>query len=688
MDVSSGILALGEVAAKAEDDLHKAHQATMLTDAQVALGKGARRIDEENRRLPWDQKVSHLKDGWERLRAETFGSITDQEVLRAFTGEFERNYGSYEAHTLDDAFKGESAHNIAKADESMDDSAWRAANARSDAERQIALQSMRAIPGNLRAGGFIDEVKERAMVADGMARADLFTAKEMIAANPHEAKALLSDSKAAHDRFPGLDPLQIEALQPNADAEINEKDFLKFMQWRAGVERNLTAGTPNPVTPPPELSPKIAAQASIAADNYLQQLANDPRAKALARFNEIQGRAYFNPANADDRAAVNAGWGYVSPDGNRDNDGYGPKIARLQMNQIAQMIGPDRLAALQPGQNPMSLLSEEQRKVVRDDTAHAITNIVSNLAIVPSDVKDQVQGPLSSASATPQEKIDAAVLFTKLAQANPQLAGQFDDKYIREANLIFRNMQSGHTEKDAAGIASEQMKLGFQMTDDERQRVAGFFNKENAPEQAGGPTKTQAYVDGLGKSGFWPFATNANITANVRARFDAMVHDEYVNHGSSFDAALNTAALRFQREYQVSNVNGKTEMMRATPEANYGIGSLSPEDNAAWIRKQAIEDFKGASGAAFKGEIVIRPWPITNQVDPKTGGALYQVGVDGGPGIGMTWQVKPWAPDPAREIKRLSDESKKKTEELMKQRELKKESAKPSKAPDIQGLGL
>lgn len=215
-DVSSGLYAAADAAAT----IQKAQQMRYLNDAQIGAAKSFRELDDKVRRLPWDQKVQAFEDGAAQIRATHLDSLSDGEVKQAFSGDFERMYGSYQVHTKDDAFSGERSHAVATAEEATDGLARDMAFARTPQEREMAKGNLAKTWTNLVQGGFIDENQARQQISKGLSANDAYTAKSLIDSNPWEAKKRLADPA----NFKFLDPLQIESLRDEATRQIKSKE--------------------------------------------------------------------------------------------------------------------------------------------------------------------------------------------------------------------------------------------------------------------------------------------------------------------------------------------------------------------------------------------------------------------------------------------------------------------------------
>jgi hypothetical protein len=480
-----------------------------------------------------------------------------------------------------------------------------------------------------------------------------------------------------------LDGQTVATIRNQAKNRITELSQRTALNYQLDLETNVTKGTKQVPAPPTVGDPEVQTKMAIQAENYKQlALKTTPQEEAAARAYEVtMSGGFLDPTSPLDKRAANVKWsGYnvidtstnqpVAVPGSRDI------VNGAVRDRIVEMANGDpglkaRLSKPSPTGNVMDMLDPDQRREVREDWTGMIALQVGKDAIIPDEVKGLVHGPLAAHSrATPQQQADAAALYGKLQREGGEaLVKQLDPTLSARAGIIRRELSAGASDEEAVNAADEREKLNYNMTKEEQATVDAQYARAKKSITPGEQDLNVQYISkAMSQPGFlWD--TNPVVTANIIAKFEAETLKEY-RKTNDLAIAQQTAELKVRQFYQTTRVNGAPVVRKYAPEAYYGVPGLDAEKQAEWIRKQAEDD--AAAGdvrgrAAFTGRVMVHP---TGDLNPRTGLPTYYLTyrekkADGTLGAETPLNNgKPWAPDPAKQVKILQDETRKKALEM------------------------
>lgn len=627
VDVSSGAMALAESARTIET----AQKARLLNDAQIGASKAFRDLDDELRRAPWDKKVETFEERSKDIRSTYLDGLGNAEVRQAFSGDFERLYGSYRTHTKDDAFKGETAHAIATAEGAVDGYARDIAFGRTPQEKELAKQNLRNSWTNLVAGGYIDEAQARDQVAKGLAAGDAYGANEMIRGNPWKAKQLLADPT----NFPHLTANQISAFREEADGKARSRESEARERANAGsavvassmaVHINRFANGQGDFTQ--EALDEAKAAMKPQAFNQLQMAFDDARAaRAKADAERVKVSAmigaglHIDPGNEKEVKAFDA---YFS---NNFMPELNAQVAKLPANQQADAISA------------------------------ATIDFIGKQGIVPETMMAGIRGSLRAG--TPEERVEAARSLEQIKVVAPRTLDDFSDETIRQANMISAAIDDGVAPAEAARRAEEALKVS-------KTEAATLSEAYDAAVKT---DPTDAWLSSNMGKGYW---TSPTVPIQFTAEVSGLVRQEYQRNGGELEAARRTALDITKRRYGPTQVNGGWEVTRNPIEHHYGVPWLSPSANAAAIKAEAVAAMReggfvdmpdralanaalvaGAAsgtnaavgtiatlvvGPTFEERVRIRPYPVSSGVAAPDGRPVYALEMQDTSGV---WSVVP-----------------------------------------------
>ena len=249
VDVSSGL----EAAAGGFDQLARARRIGEASDTQIGFTQAFSDLDNEVRAAPWDQKQALFDERADQIREQLLDPVTDPQVREAVEPEFDRTLGIYRAHTVHDAFTGETAYHLASADANADDMARRIAFARSPQERRMLVDQGATPYDNLAIMGVIDGPQRQAKIERFLNAADVYAVGQAIA-DPAKNPAAVAQALVDPNRYPHLD--------------ADQRDNFKLLARNEAIRRRSAA----------------AADASVAGAATASDAANAAKADVQSRL--------------------------------------------------------------------------------------------------------------------------------------------------------------------------------------------------------------------------------------------------------------------------------------------------------------------------------------------------------------------------------------------------------------------
>src|SRR5438128_2137909 len=131
VDVSSGLDSVAEGLA----EVARVERIAKANEAQIAISSGFRRIDDEVRSTPPDQKRELFDERAAQLHKNVFGAIDDNKVRDSVRSDFQRSYGLFGGRAAADAFSGQTTNALANADAETEELTKQIATARAPHER-------------------------------------------------------------------------------------------------------------------------------------------------------------------------------------------------------------------------------------------------------------------------------------------------------------------------------------------------------------------------------------------------------------------------------------------------------------------------------------------------------------------------------------------------------------------------
>lgn len=198
-------------------------------------------------------------------------------------------------------------------------------------------------------------------------------------------------------------------------------------------------------------------------------------------------------------------------------------------------------------------------------------NYVEKYDAVPPQVQNQLKGMLRSGK--PEDIVLSTAFIGKIQQDNPNVLDDFSKEDIRHVDLATSLMQRGLAPEKVAEKLDALSNVPKENIQAIEQSYSAAVKKD----------KTDMSII-LDKFGY-------EAPSLMQSQFNQIAIEEMSIHGDK-DAAQATALKQLQTTWGASNINGDTKLERLPPEMFYGVDGLSNEQNAEWIRKQAIKQYK------------------------------------------------------------------------------------------------
>lgn len=453
--------------------------------------------------------------------------------------------------------------------------------------------------------------------------------------DPRRAQAMLKGGKWDGE----MSPEQRAALSTFLDQRVKEQQSDAYLKYQAdAIVASRSTGAKVPDPPPPEIVGEDNHQRGRifqAEQNFKVDKEQENIDETVRKITSGEG---ISPTSADDKRGWNKIWEGITL----------PAIKQAEA-AYAQSL---RDAATKRGE-PV-----DEAAIARGASDEGIgyrSLQVSSLGVMPQPLVDEITQGL--ASVDPDKKAYSARLYTRLVQDNPELAKQMPAEWADSAKRIADSyMRKGLSAQEAVKAETDRQMNIARVPQEERNALAARFSKVVAPEKAGGADAVDTFLDGkLGVSWWNFFGTPTEMAQQIKTEFRANTQRYWTeNGGTDLEGALAHAYSDLRSVYQTTQVNGRPQLFRNAPEnpAAYGVPGASPEENAKWIRQQAVEDVNQNSATKYTPDRVriISP-PKDIKADDGRPAYWLQVKADDGSWdtvIGPSGKPLRWWPDTSK----------------------------------------
>jgi hypothetical protein len=324
----------------------------------------------------------------------------------------------------------------------------------------------------------------------------------------------------------------------------------------------------------------------------------------------------------------------------------------VERQQIAsKMIA--RVQGAGEGGQPLDPKSPEDKKALNLHYGASLTNwkpdevvpksidYAARYGIVPEQFRGVIRGNLRSGDA--DKALMASDTIRQLRNQNPQLLNDFADEDLRLGNLVGSLTDAGMPPQAALQYAQDSLKVD-KTTRETRQADYNLQRGKSAEDRL---QSDKRWLEGRLNS-VW--SSDPTIDPLMHAEFDSLAKAEFEKTGN-LDASRQFALDNVNRVWGRTNVGGTERYMKWAPEKMYGVDTLSPKQNAAWMSEQLLADVgKGAladpNNPLTADRIVITPDPTRT----RNGRPVYQVSIKDSSGVlnpvtDARGNPLPWVPD-------------------------------------------
>lgn len=219
------------------------------------------------------------------------------------------------------------------------------------------------------------------------------------------------------------------------------------------------------------------------------------------------------------------------------------------------------------------------------EAKNGITNYVGKTGIIPETVQGQIRGGLRSG--TPDQKAGAADLLDRFSAAAPSATQDFSVEDIALGKQIAQAVRDGVPAETAVEHAEEMGKLSADVIKRRKDELSANPSKDSEGVSAGTLSRqgTQAVIDeAQGHVWFGRPTVDDAALAEFRRDFESA----YIRTGD-YKASVEAAKSVTKRTWGITNVNGRSTLMKYAPETIYGVFDKGIRDSG-WIKKQLYED--------------------------------------------------------------------------------------------------
>lgn len=326
-----------------------------------------------------------------------------------------------------------------------------------------------------------------------------------------------------------------------------------------------------------------------------------------------------------------------------------------KQDKITQAIGSVE-AALNGGRlmDPKTPADREAVDMHYDITSQAWRNLppaeilpraiqyAGEVGMAPTPLKQMIRGGLRSGNAG--AAVQASDTVRQLRNINPQILNDFNDEDLRLATMIGTLTDYGVPPDQAYLQSTEAMKV----PEAERKNRERAYDLQRGIDNKAREASDKKWMEGKLNS-VW--TSDPTLDPVMQAEWETVTRQEYLRTGN-LDASRQYALDTINRAWGRTEVGGDRRYMKYAPEKFYGVPTLSPSENAAWMNEQLAADV--ARGAFVDPANPITPDRVTLTVDPtrraRDGRPIYQVMVKGQDGVfyavtGKNGRPLPWTPN-------------------------------------------
>ena len=259
-----------------------------------------------------------------------------------------------------------------------------------------------------------------------------------------------------------------------------------------------------------------------------------------------------------------------------------------------------------------------------DEGMNVAAEYTESTGIMPKQLVDVVHS--HSLSGDTSQAVSASDLLSRINEKSPQVLASVSRQAKAFALSVSKSVSAG-TEPE---VAVELARMNaYELTKEETQAIkdrTGFGSTEFRDQ-------TRVFLDDMIDDDFDRFTiSQPELPVAMEAEFNSLL-SSYIGMTKNADQARELAYSDLKSVWAMTEVNGKPEMMKYSPELVYGSGG-----GAEWIRDQLIKEVKDLG---YKGNPMIA-------VDPRTArekSPSYLVMVDGEAVVGKDNQPLRWIPN-------------------------------------------
>lgn len=269
--------------------------------------------------------------------------------------------------------------------------------------------------------------------------------------------------------------------------------------------------------------------------------------------------------------------------------------------------GVDSFYLAQLGQVRKSTNNDQQQLL------RFVGDFTQRVGFVPDVVQSAVRGDLASSS--PEANLRGARVLRAISARNPAALKDFAEDDIAKGVAINRYVDAGVTPAEAL----QKVELEQRISPAERTARGSQYEALTGPKSASAAVKAITEVFGTDVGGL---TAQGAAGSQLVADFDVLRKQEFIRTGN-MEAATATALQHLRRQWSVSHVNGKPELMKYAPEHFYGVLN-DPDRDARWIREQAVDEMLANTleepGSDIRKRLRLIPHPT---IPPVNGQPVY-----------------------------------------------------------------
>lgn len=234
--------------------------------------------------------------------------------------------------------------------------------------------------------------------------------------------------------------------------------------------------------------------------------------------------------------------------------------------------------------------------------ANAITEYVSKVGVMPSSIKGLIRSTTRNGSV--EQQAFAADIIGRLAESQPFSLDDMPEKDLSYGIMVSDSIRSGLTAEEAVDKAQKQF-------DPLKEDIIKSRKEDLSKEKYNAESRIKDLMD---DSYFFSFFSKPSLektpdlSRQAITEYQDIYRQEYLITGDK-EAAKKSAGEIFKRTYGVSEISGKSRVVKYPPEKYYNVKGLPN----GWMREQLIEDVH--SFDSYKDtkpeDIVLTPDTIT-----------------------------------------------------------------------------